>query len=70
MKTKKKAFNILYNLIANQQLTNKEAYDIADAIFEVEFYPVAVPNPIDVTAQENQQEQVKQIEVAGFRLPE
>lgn len=70
MSSEKKAFKVVYGLIKENLLAEKDAYSLIDGIFQKEYYPVAVPNPIDVTSQENQQEQVKQIEVAGFRLPE
>lgn len=43
MDPRKKAFKTLYQLICEQKVTFKEAFDIADAVFETEYYPVPVP---------------------------
>ncbi len=69
MSTEKKAFKVVYGLIMDNLVTEKEAFNLIEGIFAKEYYPVPVPTAID-TNQDNQQEQVQQIEVAGFRLPE
>lgn len=69
MSTEKKAFKVVYGLIMDNLVTEKEAFNLIEGIFAKEYYPVPVPTPVDLD-QDNQQEQVQQIEVAGFRLPE
>ena len=71
MTTKKKAFKVIYNLIVDGVLAEKEAYNLIEGIFdrEVMQIPVPVPTQVDLD-QDNQQEQIQQIEVAGFRLSE
>ena len=69
MEQKKKAFKILYHLIANQQITHKEAYYLADAIFDVEYYPIAVP-AVNEEAENPRDKTPHTVEGAGFRLPE
>lgn len=68
MEQKKKAFKILYHLIANQHITHKEAYYLADAIFDVEYYPIAVP-AVNKEAENPPDNTPNTVEVAGFRLP-
>lgn len=67
MSSEKKAFKVVYNLIVDRVITEKEAFNIIEGIFQKEYYPVPVPTPVDTLNQENPPEEVtKQIEVKGF----
>lgn len=69
MSSSKKAFKVVYNLIVEGVLTEKEAYNIIEGIFEKEYFPVPVPTSPDNITQNQQEETTKKIEevtVRGF----
>lgn len=71
MSTEKKAFKVVYGLIMDNLITEKEAFNLVEGIFEQKIFQVPFPVPQQEEKTENPQEEVpKRIEVAGFRLPE
>lgn len=51
MRTTKKAFKIVYDLISDGLLTEKEAYTLVEGLFEKEV--VQIPVPIPTIEEEN-----------------
>lgn len=47
MRSEKKAFKVVYELIADGVITDKEAFNLVEGIFEKEYYPVPVPTVMD-----------------------
>lgn len=67
MRTTKKAFKIVYNLILDGLLAEKEAYTLVEGLFDKEV--VQIPVPIPTIEEENPaDEPPKQTEVKGFHL--
>lgn len=69
MSPEKKAFKVVYGLIMDNLVTEKEAYNLIEGIFQKEYYPVAVPTPIEALNQENPPEQPTNnvdVKVQGF----
>lgn len=67
MDPRKKAFKTLYKLICEQKVTFKEAFDIADAVFEKEYYPVPVPTVLgDEENPTVADSKIEEIKVKGF----
>lgn len=62
MQLERKAFKTVFNLIKNNQLDEKEAYTLVEAIFAINYQYVPVPTPI--TTEEKPVE--VPIEVKGF----
>lgn len=62
MTTDRKAFRHLYRLIKNGQISEKEAYELAYSIFEVNFQ--YIPTYIQQPTEEQQTE--TPVEVKGF----
>lgn len=71
MSTEKKAFKVVYNLIVDGLITEKEAYSLVEGIFAQTILQVPIPVPQAEEKTENPPEEPpKHTEVAGFRLPE
>lgn len=69
MRTELKAFKVVYGLIMDNLITEKEAFNLVEGIFEKEYYPVPVPTSPDNITQNPQEETTKKIEevtVRGF----
>lgn len=70
MSTEKKAFKVVYNLIIDGAITEKEAFNLLEGIFEKEYYPVAVPTAVESINQENPPEdttkKIEEVTVRGF----
>lgn len=69
MSSEKKAFKVVYGLIMDNLITDKEAYSLCEAIFQQNILQVPIPVP-QIEEQEDTPQTASQIEVAGFRLPE
>ena len=63
MRSERKAFKVVYELIMDGVVTEKEAFNLIEGIFEKEYYPVPVPTVID---QENPTE--KSTDNMGFMV--
>lgn len=63
MQIEKKAFRTLYRLIQNNHVDEKEAYDMAEAIFAINYQYVPVPTPITT---EDETQTTETVEVKGF----
>ena len=69
MSTEKKAFKVVYSLIVDGLITEKEAYSLVEGIFEQKILQVPIPVPQPEEKTENPQEEPpKQTEVKGFHL--
>ena len=70
MSSEKKAFKVVYNLIIDGAITEKEAFNLVEGIFEKEYYPVAVPTQMETITQENPPEEatkkIEEVTVRGF----
>lgn len=65
MRTTKKAFKIVYTLILDGLLTEKEAYTLVEGLFDKEV--VQIPVPIPTVEEENPADDtIKTVEVQGF----
>lgn len=67
MQLEKKAFKTVFNLIKSNQLDEKEAYTLVEAIFAINYQYVPVPTPITTEEKEDKPVEVP-IEVKGFTL--
>lgn len=67
MKTERKAFKVVYGLIVDNLLTEKEAYDLCEGIFEQKILQVPIPIP-EITEEKDTTPTVPQIEVTGFKM--
>ena len=70
MAPEKKAFKVVYGLIIDNLLTEKEAFNLIEGIFQKEYYPVPVPTAVESINQENPQEEapkkIEEVKVRGF----
>lgn len=61
----KKSFKVVYNLIIDGAITEKEAFNLVEGIFEQKILQIPVPIPQE--SQENPEEEpVNNVEVKGF----
>ena len=67
MTTKKKSFKVVYNLILDGVLSEKEAYNLIEGIFDREVMQIPVPIPTAET-ENPMEEPVNNVEVKGFHL--
>lgn len=69
MTTKKKSFKVVYNLIVDGVLAEKEAYNLIEGIFDREV--MQIPVPVPTIEEENPQESgnnKEEITVKGFGI--
>lgn len=67
MTTKKKSFKVVYSLIVDGVLSEKEAYNLIEGIFDREV--MQIPVPVPTIEEENPVEEApKQTEVKGFHF--
>lgn len=69
MTTKKKSFKVVYNLILDGVLSEKEAYNLIEGIFDREV--MQIPVPVPTIEEENTQESgdnKEEITVKGFGI--
>lgn len=70
MRTELKAFKVVYGLIMDNLITEKEAFNLVEGIFEKEYYPVPVPTAVESINQENPPEdttkKIEEVKVRGF----
>lgn len=65
MSAEKKAFKVVYNLIIDNLLTEKEAFNLVEGIFEQKILQIPVPIPQD-SPENPSEDTAKTIEVQGF----
>lgn len=65
MSTEKKAFKVVYSLIMDNLITEKEAFSLVEGIFEQKILQIPVPIPQD-SLENPEQETAKTVEVQGF----
>lgn len=72
MSPEKKAFKVVYNLIVENLITEKESFNLIEGIFSKEYYPVAVPTQMETITQENPPEdtskKIEEVKVKGFHI--
>lgn len=65
MSSEKKAFKVVYGLILDNLITEKEAFNLVESIFEQKILQIPVPIPQD-SPENPEEEAAKTIEVQGF----
>ena len=65
MSKEKKAFKVVYNLIIDNLITEKEAFSLVEGIFEQKILQIPVPIPQE-SPENPEEEPVNNVEVKGF----
>lgn len=65
MSTEKKAFKVVYGLILDNLITEKEAFSLVEGIFEQKILQIPVPIPQE-SPENPEEEPVNNVEVKGF----
>lgn len=66
MTTERKAFRALFRMISDGQITEKEAFDLAEAVFAISIQYVPVPSSVTEEPTINIEATPPSVEVKGF----